>query len=393
MKSRLIKAVSFVCVIVMLISVVPMTTAFASGKDTITIWELKKQYPTGKYWNGGDPYSYTSVPCNHHGRCSFSGSCGCNTFNKQAIQCMGFAYQLAHMVYGGNPYRDWTKNYSVSALNSLKPGDVVRCNYNRHSIFVTAVDGDTITYADCNSDGHCVIKWDRKITKTKLKQHFSYVTVAPSRWNPTAHTHSYSKSTTAATLTQNGKTENKCTICGHVASKSTKTIYKPAEIKLSEKTFTYDGKTKKPTVIVADSKGKTLKKGTDYTVSYESGRKNVGRYKVTIKFKGNYSGTKTLYFTIKPARTTVASVTGGTKKLTISITKKTAQTTGYEIQYSTNKKFTNAKTKTVKNTTTKFAITKLSSKKTYYVRVRTYKTVGDKTYYSAWSTAKSIKTK
>ena len=165
-------------------------------------------------------------------------------------------------------------------------------------------------------------------------------------------------------------------------------------LKLSSTSYTYNGKTKTPSVTVKNAGGTTLKKGTHYTVTYASGRKNVGKYKVTIKFKGNYGGTETLYFTINPAKTSIKSVSGSAKSLKVSVNKKTTQVTGYEIQYSTSKKFTSAKTKTITSAkTTSATIKSLKAKKTYYVRVRTYKTVSGKKYYSGWSTYKSAKTK
>ena len=72
---------------------------------------------------------------------------------------------------------------------------------------------------------------------------------------------------------------------------------------------TYNGKVRTPKVIVKDRTGKTLVKNTDYTVSYAKGRKYVGKYAVKITFKGKYSGTKTLYFTIKPKATSISSLT------------------------------------------------------------------------------------
>ncbi|MBR1763701.1 MAG: fibronectin type III domain-containing protein, partial [Eubacterium sp.] len=75
--------------------------------------------------------------------------------------------------------------------------------------------------------------------------------------------------------------------------------------------------------------------------------------------------------------------------------KQATQTTGYQIQYATNSKFTkNKKTVTVKGTkTTSKTVSKLKAKKKYYVRVRTYKTVNGKKYYSGWSKAKTVTTK
>ena len=202
--------------------------------------------------------------------------------------------------------------------------------------------------------------------------------------------HTYKKVITKATLTKNGKIQNKCSVCGYVASKVT-TISKIKSAKLSGTTYTYNGKAKTPSVTVKDAAGKVLKKGTDYVVTYSSGRKKVGTYKVKISFRGNYSGSKTLTFKVNPAKTAVSRLTAGTKKLTVSITKKKARVSGYQLQYSASKKFTSAKTKNT--TATKVTLKGLKAKKTYYVRVRTYKTVGGVKYYSGWSTYKYVKTK
>ncbi|MBR3969262.1 MAG: peptidoglycan-binding protein [Clostridia bacterium] len=204
--------------------------------------------------------------------------------------------------------------------------------------------------------------------------------------------HNYKTTVTKATLATNGRWVDQCVVCGHVYNSFN--VYRPVSFKLSTTTYTYNGKVKTPSVTVKDSAGKTLKKNTDYTVSYVSGRKNVGTYKVTIKMKGKYSGTKTLTFKINPAGTTVSKFTAGKKSITVNISKKSTQVSGYQVQYSTSKKFTSAKTKTISSyKTTKYTLKSLSAKKTYYVRVRTYRTVSGKKYYSGWSTVKSVKTK
>ena len=205
--------------------------------------------------------------------------------------------------------------------------------------------------------------------------------------------HTYqSTAVTKATLTKNGYTIKKCGECGETYGKKT-TIYKVGKVTLSKTSYTYDGKAKKLTVTVKNSLGKNIS-SKYYTVTYASGRKNVGTYKVTIKFKGHYSGTKTLTFKINPAKTGISKLTGAKKALTVKWTKKTTQVSGYQIQYSTSKSFKSYKTKTVSsNKTTAATIKSLSAQKTYYVRVRTYKMVNGKKYYSGWSTVKSVKTK
>ena len=183
-----------------------------------------------------------------------------------------------------------------------------------------------------------------------------------------------------------------------IAHTTKQTVTKASSIKLKATSLTYNGKVRTPKVIVNDRTGKTLVKNTDYTVSYAKGRKYVGKYAVKITFKGKYSGTKTLYFTIKPKATSISSLKVGSKKFTVKWKKQATQTTGYQVQYSASSKFSKAKTVTVgKNTTVSKKISKLSGKKKYYVRVRTYKTVkiNGKSIriYSGWSKAKTVTTK
>ena len=208
--------------------------------------------------------------------------------------------------------------------------------------------------------------------------------------------HTTKQTVTKATPTANGKIVNYCSVCKKTLS--TTVIPKASSIKLKATSLTYNGKVRTPKVIVKDRTEKTLVKNTDYTVSYTKGRKYVGKYAVKITFKGKYSGTKTLYFTIKPKATSISSLKAGSKKFTVKWKKQATQTTGYQVQYSASSKFSKAKTVTVgKNTTVSKKISKLSGKKKYYVRVRTYKTVkiNGKSIriYSGWSKAKTVTTK
>ena len=208
--------------------------------------------------------------------------------------------------------------------------------------------------------------------------------------------HTTKQTVTKATPTANGTIVNYCSVCKKTLS--TTVIPNASSIKLKATSLTYNGKVRTPKVIVKDRTGKTLVKNTDYTVSYAKGRKYVGKYAVKITFKGKYSGTKTLYFTIKPKATSISSLTAGSKKFTVKWKKQATQTTGYQVQYSASSKFSKAKTVTVgKNTTVSKKISKLSGKKKYYVRVRTYKTVkiNGKSIriYSGWSKAKTVTTK
>lgn len=183
MKRWLIAAL---CVVLMLGMVpVAVTTAeeVPSGKaQTLTVAQLRAKYPHGTYWNHtkGGTEDYTATPCTHHtGNCTYSGSCGCNTYGGKSIQCMGFAYQLAALAYGCEPSGEWSANRDKSALDTLKAGDIVRYRWNGHSLFVLAVEGDTVRFADCNWDGHCGIRWDATVTKAELKASFTYVKASP----------------------------------------------------------------------------------------------------------------------------------------------------------------------------------------------------------------------
>lgn len=250
-------------------------------------------------------------------------------------------------------------------------------------------------------------------------------------------------------------------------------------LELGAKSYTYDGKKKEPAVTVKNG-STTLRKGTDYTVSYKNNL-NAGTAATVVKGAGKYTGALEKIFKINKAKTTIkaSNVTKKTakkakafslkakcarsgaltyssknkrikvskkgkvtipknfvgktvitikaaasknykaasKKVTVKVNpagvkitsaksaasgkvtvkwKKNAKATGYEIQYSTNKKFAKAaaKSRKVKKASkTKEIISRLKKGKTYYVRARTYKKVAGKTYYSGWSNKKKVKIK
>ena len=208
----------------------------------------------------------------------------------------------------------------------------------------------------------------------------------------------------AATQKAAGKTEGShCSVCKTIFV-AQKRIAKISTVKFTKIKQSYTGKMATPTVTVKDVKGKTLTAGKDYTITYKtpagikvSTPKAVGKYVMYVTFKGNYSGMSKITYTVAPKATAVTKVTTPAKKqIKVTWTKRTAQVDGYEIQYSTTSKFTNATTKTlkVKNyKTNSKVIKKLKAKKTYWVKVRTYKTVNGVKYYSNWSKVKKVKTK
>lgn len=163
-------------------------------------------------------------------------------------------------------------------------------------------------------------------------------------------------------------------------------------VKLSTSTYTYNGKVKTPGVKVSVN-GTVLTKD-NYSVSYGKGRKNVGKYTVKVTLKNDYAGSRTVSFKINPPKSAVKKLKKGKKSFSVYVKKQSKQTSGYQVQYSTSKKFKSPKAKSLTSyKKTKLKVKKLKKHKKYYVRVRTYKKVGKAKYYSSWSSAKSVKTK
>lgn len=159
-----------------------MPKAKAAG---MSISELQAKFPQGKYWNhmgssSNNPDGYTSTPCNHNSY----GTKYCNLYSAGGSrQCMGFAQKLGHDYTGIDPINGsgWTFiKYSTNpsgwtnAIENLKTGDIVTyyestSSVGTHTFFVTSVDGDTVHFAECNWGNKCIIRWDRTMSKSKLK--------------------------------------------------------------------------------------------------------------------------------------------------------------------------------------------------------------------------------
>ena len=170
----------------------------------------------------------------------------------------------------------------------------------------------------------------------------------------------------------------------------------PKSITLSNTRYIYNGKVQKPQVTVKNAKGEVIK---GYTVKYAGNCKNVGKYKVTLTFKGDYNGTKTKTFKIAPKSVTVKSLKAAKKRFDVKWSKQTTQVTGYQVQYSTDKNFVKAvkNKKITKNSVVTKTVKNLKSKKVYYVRVRTYTTIkynGEQmNLHSDWSKVKKVTVK
>lgn len=210
-----------------------------------------------------------------------------------------------------------------------------------------------------------------------------------------AHVHTIVFETKKATLKSDGEIKGICSVCKETTE--SKVIPKIKKVVLSKTSYTYNGKNKTPKVSVFDSFGTALKKGRDFTIKAPTKRKNVGVYSVTVTFIGNYSGEKELRFKILPRGTTLSSLTAEKEGFEANWKKQKKQTDGYVLELSTSRSFKNPTRKTIGNASqTSKTFSSLKGGKTYYVRIRTFKTVkaGGKTtkLYSVWSVAKKVKT-
>jgi hypothetical protein len=189
---------------------------------------------------------------------------------------------------------------------------------------------------------------------------------------------------------KDGLIKTVCNACGEVLA--SEVIAAPKTMILSKKIYSYSGELCKPKVTIKDTKGGVIDSG-NYTVTYAKNKK-VGTASVIVSFKGNYTGTMKKTFTIRPKQTKITKITSSKKKIVVKWKKVSAQIDGYEIQYSTSKKFTKKTTKkmSVNKRKTKVTIKKTKPGKKYYVRIRTYKKVKvngkTKKLYSSWSKVK-----
>ncbi|MDO5156448.1 MAG: fibronectin type III domain-containing protein [Eubacteriales bacterium] len=286
---------------------------------------------------------------------------------------------------------DLTKHdFSEQVYLTSEPGKhYQKCkNCQRESEHLTCSPSKEVTensiIPTCGKEG----SYDQVVYCTKCEQVLRRTSVTV----PATGEHIAETTVTKASLTKDGKRETKCLECGKFIKSNI--IYAVKNVKLSAIYYTYDGKAKTPKVTVTDSKGNTIA-ASNYTVTYSSDRKNVGKHTVKVTLKGDYSGSKSLTFKVYPPKTKISSVKAGAKAFTVKWAKKSSQVSGYEIQYATSSDFESG-AKTMKVTSAK-TISKnvkgLKAKTKYYVRIRTFKSIGSTKYYSEWSEKKSVVTK
>lgn len=171
---------------------------------------------------------------------------------------------------------------------------------------------------------------------------------------------------------------------------SSKMTLSSHNVSLSTTSYSYNGKVKTPNVIAKDNFGRALTKGVDYVVTVPSGRKNIGTYTYKITFTGDYKGTVTKSFQIKPAKTKVTKLKKKSNGIRITW-KKSSNASGYMIYRKMNDG-SYKKIKTIKSRKTGSYLDKGARYRwnRYYYKVVAYKKVNGKIYKSKASTVKSL---
>lgn len=181
------------------------------------------------------------------------------------------------------------------------------------------------------------------------------------------------------TINSNGTTEKvyACKNCQDI-KKNVNLNFERLTFNLGDNVFKYDGKDHKPAVEVKDG-NTVLREGVNYELSY-SDTKNVGTQKMTVKMLGKYSGTKEFEYIIYENTATKLSLTPSAHAFTAKVTN-TVANAKYELMYSKNSNFTDAKTVQFTNSDNTM-VTGLDTKTTYYVKARYSLEINGKTYYS-----------
>lgn len=203
-----------------------------------------------------------------------------------------------------------------------------------------------------------------------------------------------------ATTTATGRKHQECTICGYqtapvtIPKKSAPTItVKDSTVTVSNKSQTtkLDVKADKDAKLTYKSDNKSVK--VDKNGKVTIAKNFVGKATITVTAtSGGAKTTQKVTITVNPKGTTFRAVYNGKGRKLKAYWNRNSQVDGYQLQYGTSKNFTGCKTVTLKsNQCTGSVRTGLKKNATYYVRIRTYKRVSGKTYYSDWSKVKSFK--
>ncbi|MCQ2462178.1 MAG: fibronectin type III domain-containing protein [Clostridia bacterium] len=292
-----------------------------------------------------------AATCTANGKSAGShcSACGVIIEAQETVSALGHTSDSGTVTKKATCTQTGTKTYKCTACDEVIKTETIKKTEHK-LVVIPAVE------ATCTTVGK---------TEGKKCSVCGTFTVAPT--DVTKKAHSYKNVVTKATLTANGKVTPICSVCG--AKKTATAIYMPKTFTLSATKATYTGKAIKPTVTVKDSKGNVID-AKYYTITYADNT-NVGTATVTVKFKTNYSGTKTLNFTIVPKQVTgLKSSAEKTTSLKLTWTKVTGAKY-YKVEQSTDGKTWKA-VKTVG--TNSITVSKLTAGRKYQFRVTAFDT-------------------
>ncbi len=283
-------------------------------------------------------------------------------------------------------------DYTVTYSNNIKAGTATATVTAKGDYTGTLSKNYTIAKKDISKFTVTLSTTAYQYTGTARKPAVTVKNGTTTLKSGTDYTVSYSNNIKAGTATV--KMTGKGNYSGTITKTYTISPRKISSCKISglKASYIYTGKNLSPSFTVTYGTNK-LVKNTDYTVSYKN-NKAIGTATVTIKGKGNYNGTVSKTFKILPKTVSLKSVVSEKSRLFKAAWAKDSSVSGYEVLYSVNKNFTGSKQKNIsRGTTTSTFVTNLPSGKTYYVKVRAYKTVNGTKIYGSYSSVKSIKIK
>lgn len=260
----------------------------------------------------------------------------------------------------------WTRNSKAAGYYIYRSTDGT--NYTK---IKTITDNSTVTYTDASSKTNAT-RYYYKMYAYKTSESLTYKSVV----SPVKSVYYLTRPTPSIANTASGvklSWAKNAKATGYYVYKSIDggKTYKKIKTVTSNATISY-----------TDSYAKT--NGTRYLYKVYAYKTVSGSTYTSLA-----SDVKSMYFVSRPSVSSVSNTTG--LKMLIKWAKNT-KASGYVIQYSTNSSFSSPKSSTVtSNSTVSKTISNLTKGKTYYVRIRSYKTVGGVKYYSAWSTAKTVK--
>lgn len=277
--------------------------------------------------------------------------------------------------------RSATYSYTSAKRYTTSLGDGQRWNFSSGNLNATVIGTK-----DAGGSATVIRRGYRYRTRSRYTTYYYYKWSDWSNWSDTAYSASSNRQVTTRTVY---RTRYKIY---HQASQkitaSSKTLtYKAASVDLKAKTsgngkLTYSSSNKN--VAIVNAKGKVTSK-------------NYGTTVISIKAAATRdykSAVKNITVTVVPKKMNIKSISSPNKTYIKAVWQKDSSVTGYNVEISLHKNFASQTwQKWFDNNTLSIYTDGLKSNKTYYIRIRAYKTVDNKKLFGAWSSIKSVKIK